>query len=93
MIRGFRTQKREISAEAAARDNQRLPKFDNSKANLYYTPGRKNVLKAEDFPNTPATWEIDWAKPFPPCLPPDMVKQDEGDSGAMTNPAATKADS
>lgn len=69
LVRGSLVGLDEVSPEIAARDNARLANFDNSMAWIYYTPGGKNVLDPAKFPAVPATWEIDWARPFPPCLP------------------------
>lgn len=69
MIRGFVTALDEVPAAMAASDNERLADFDNSRANIYFTPGRKNVLDPADFPAVPATWELNWARPGPPCMP------------------------
>jgi transglutaminase-like putative cysteine protease len=69
MVRGTAVAMTEISPAMAARDNARLPNFDNSKANIYFKPGEKNPLDPAKHIPVPATWEIDWARPFPPCLP------------------------
>ncbi len=69
MIRGSLIGQDEVPTDMATRDNERLASFDNSRANIYFTPGRKNVLDPADFPPVPATWEIDWARPAPPCMP------------------------
>lgn len=73
LIRGSLVGVDEISPEMAARDNERVAGFDNSQATIYYTPGSKNVLDPERFPIVRATWEIDWARPFPPCLPDEAT--------------------
>lgn len=69
LVRGSLVGLDEVSPDMAARDNARLSAFDNSMATIYYTPGGKNVLDPAKFPAVPATWEIDWARPFPPCVP------------------------
>jgi hypothetical protein len=69
LVRGTAVLLDEVPAEQAARDNARLSEFDNSMAWIYYTPGGKTILDPAKYPAVPATWEIDWARPFPPCLP------------------------
>lgn len=69
LVRGSLVGLDEVAPDIAARDNARLPSFDNSMATIRYTPGGKNVLDPSQFPAVPATWEIDWARPFPPCVP------------------------
>lgn len=69
LVRGSLVGADEVPPEIAARDNGRLADFDNSMAWIYYTPGRKNTLDPAKFPAVPAVWEIDWARPFPPCVP------------------------
>lgn len=69
LVRGSLVGLDEVAPEIAARDNARLANFDNSMATIRYTPGGKNLLDPAKFPAVPATWEIDWARPFPPCVP------------------------
>lgn len=69
LVRGSLVGMDEVPADMAARDNGRLASFDNSMATIYYEPGTKNVLDPAKFPAVPATWEIDWAEPYPPCVP------------------------
>ncbi|MFN6933532.1 MAG: DUF3857 domain-containing protein [Tsuneonella sp.] len=74
MVRGSRVERPEITAEEARRDNQRLERFDNSKAMITYDPAKKT----EEWGNlkpVPATYEIDWAGPDAPCLPADVLSQ------------------
>jgi transglutaminase-like putative cysteine protease len=73
MVRGSRTELNEITAEAAKRDNQRIEKFDNSKANITYDPARTMKPWGKLTP-VPATYEIDWAGADIPCLPADALK-------------------
>lgn len=73
MVRGSRAEQPEIGAETAQRDNARLAKFDNSKANLTYDPGR--VMEPWGHrTSVPATYEIDWTGADVPCLPRDVLQ-------------------
>lgn len=73
MVRGSRTERPEISPENAARDNRRLEKFDNSKAQAFYDPDQ--VMKPYgDLRPVPAVGEIDWTGRNVPCLPADMME-------------------
>lgn len=71
MIRGSRTENPEIDPQQAVRDNARLAKFDNSKAAVYYTPGKRVALEPV-VSGVPATYEGDWLRASDVCLPPDM---------------------
>jgi hypothetical protein len=71
MIRGLRTEQTEIETLQAERDNLRLPRFDNSRAWIYYKPGTHEVLKPPQS-GVPATYEGDWVKDASHCLPPDV---------------------
>jgi transglutaminase-like putative cysteine protease len=73
MVRGSRLELNEITAEAAKRDNQRIDKFDNSKANITYDPARTMKPWGKLTP-VPATYEIEWAGINIPCLPADVLK-------------------
>lgn len=73
MVRGSRTEQPEIDAQQATRDNARLAKFDNSKANISFTPGKPVVLSPVA-DGVPATFEGDWLGAAKACLPPDMRK-------------------
>lgn len=72
MLRGSRVEMREVDGKSAARDNERLADFDNSKAVISYDPnaffepwtGARKV---------PATWEIDWTSRDVPCLAADLL--------------------
>jgi hypothetical protein len=59
----------EVSPMIAKRDNGRLALFDNSMANIVFTPGSKASHDPAGTLSIPATWEIDWARPYPHCLP------------------------
>jgi len=72
LVRGNRVEQAEIAPEKAERDNGRLAEFDNSMAILSYSPG--NIGEPwGGLKNVPATFEIDWTGPAPPCLPADML--------------------
>jgi hypothetical protein len=73
LVRGSLVFNDEVSPEIAARDNGRLADFDNSMAWIYYTPGKKVAIDPAKFPAVPATWEIDWARPHPPCVPSEQI--------------------
>ncbi|MGE3691240.1 MAG: DUF3857 domain-containing protein [Novosphingobium sp.] len=66
MIRSYRTETPEIDAPTAAADNQRISKFDNSKAWIFYEPWQKEqpVSSAD----VPATFEKDWVADATPCF-------------------------
>ncbi len=72
LVRGNRVEQREITPQKAERDNSRLADFDNSMAILSYKPGQAWETWSGQ-PKIPATFEIDWAGPNPPCLPADML--------------------
>jgi hypothetical protein len=73
MVRGNRVEQTEISAARAARDNERLDRFDNSMAVVTYTPGAGYGAELSGNKDVPAAWEIDWSASDAPCLPPDML--------------------
>jgi hypothetical protein len=66
MVRGLRTERLEIDAATAARDNALLPKFDNSMAVLSFDPQGTGSGPASLGP-VPTTTEIDWAGDKVPC--------------------------
>ncbi|MDG6078721.1 DUF3857 domain-containing protein [Erythrobacter litoralis] len=72
MVRGSRTEQQEISPAIAEKDNERLSKFDNSKANIVYDPSRTMRGWGRLSP-VPATYEIDWTGVDAPCLPEDVL--------------------
>jgi len=80
MIRGFRTERLEIDAATAAKDNDRIAAFDNSKAYTFYDP-TSGVPLGKVLAPVPATDEVDWTADNVPCLA----------SGAATAIAATEA--
>lgn len=72
LVRGSRVERSEISPEEARGDNDRLARFDNSKANITYDPG----LQMEPWGkqrSVPAVYELDWTGANVPCLPSDML--------------------
>jgi transglutaminase-like putative cysteine protease len=71
MVRGSRIERTEISPAQATRDNARIESFDNSKAVLYYTPGR-SAPEPRGMTPVPATWEGDWVHSAQFCLPEDL---------------------
>ncbi|QYU66049.1 hypothetical protein J4558_13660 [Leptolyngbya sp. 15MV] len=73
MVRGSRVEEPEISAETAVRDNERLSRFDNSKANLTYDPNR-TMKPWGKLSSVPASYEADWIGARPPCLPADTLE-------------------
>lgn len=72
MVRGSRTQFREISTDRAERENGRLADFDNSMARISYDPTEVMEPYGE-LRDVPATWEIDWAADATHCLPPGVA--------------------
>ncbi|PNU06914.1 transglutaminase [Novosphingobium guangzhouense] len=78
MVRGLRTEEREIAAVTALRDNTRIPRFDNSMAWITYTPGSTNTIDPKSKP-VPATYEIDWTADNVPCLPADLLTNEQAD--------------
>lgn len=67
MIRGLRTEREEIDAATARRDNGRIAAFDNSMAWIFYDPaGKKDPIPTT--PDVPATYDIDWTADNVPCL-------------------------
>ncbi len=75
MVRGSRVEDREITAERARRDNDRLADFDNSKAYITYDPDR-TMSASGKLGSVPATYEIDWLSAGAPCLPEDVRTSD-----------------
>ena len=71
MVRTSRVERPETSPEQAARDNARLPRFDNSKANLTYSPS-KVAAEPRGMTPVPATDEADWLNAPQYCLPSDL---------------------
>lgn len=72
LVRGSRVERSEISAAEAKRDNDRLTRFDNSKANITYDPGR-TMEPWGRLSSVPAVYELDWTGADVPCLPVDML--------------------
>ena len=67
MVRGFRTEQPEISAEEAERDNARLDDFDNSKANISYDPYQTGTPWGMASPVS-ATFDDVWRGAQAPCV-------------------------
>lgn len=67
MIRSKRTLQLELDPTSAAKDNDRVAKFDNSTAQIFYDPGSADVKKKAP-QIVPATFEIDWVKDDSDCL-------------------------
>lgn len=67
MIRGFRTERIELDPATAAKDNERIAAFDNSKAYIFYDPTSRVPMIVGGKP-VPATDEIDWTADDVPCL-------------------------
>ena len=67
MIRGSRTEQREIDALLAKRDNDRISSFDNSMAWIYYDPSDGSNTTGSG-KKVPATYEMDWAMNSDACL-------------------------
>lgn len=68
MIRSFRTEAEEITADQAKRDNARIASFDNSMAWVFYDP-QDDAKAIDNQKRVPATYEIDWASDSSACLP------------------------
>lgn len=68
MVRGSRTEQKEVDAASARRDNGRIASFDNSMAWITYDPSSQKVVDRGNGP-VPATYEIDWTADSVPCLP------------------------
>lgn len=81
MIRSSRTLQVELDPEVAAKDNQRLPKFDNSMAWIYYDPASYDRPGPRE--TVPATYEGDWLADSNICLTPAK--------GGQTAPGVAKA--
>ncbi|MGX7926701.1 transglutaminase domain-containing protein [Tsuneonella sp. HG094] len=73
LVRGSRVERIEISAADAKRDNDRLARFDNSKANITYDPSQ-TMEPWGTLSSVPAVYELDWTGADVPCLPSDMLK-------------------
>jgi len=66
MVRGSRTELREIDAATAKRDNARIAAFDNSMGWIFYDPqGTKASVGTGTL--VPATYERDWTARDVPC--------------------------
>lgn len=72
MIRSSRTLQTEIDSTVAARDNEQIADFENSKAAIYYDPGSFDSSKRAE--TVPATDEVDWVKDPSACLAPQPIK-------------------
>ena len=72
MVRAFRVEELEISAERASRDNARIASFDNSMAWIFYEPDDENESDP-DSAEVPATYERDWVADYSACLSPDAA--------------------
>jgi Domain of Unknown Function with PDB structure (DUF3857)/Transglutaminase-like superfamily len=66
MVSSNRTLQTELDPQSAARDNERIAKFDNSKGQIFYDPGSSDLRKPAD--TVPATYEIDWLTDDSACL-------------------------
>lgn len=73
MVRGFRVEEREIDAEGAKHDNDRINDFDNSKAWIFYDPTEESSPSHMGH-SVPATYEIDWTADSVPCISPDAER-------------------
>lgn len=69
MVRGLRVEQREIDADVARKDNQRIAGFDNSMAWITYTPGAARTAPVTKT-KVPATDEVDWVMDSRACLAP-----------------------
>lgn len=67
MVRGSRTEEREIDAAGARRDNGRIASFDNSMAWITFDPNGRNAIGPKAKP-VPSTSDIDWTADDVPCL-------------------------
>lgn len=67
MVRGLRTEKKEVDAAVARHDNDRIARFDNSMAWITYDPNGNEAAAKAPRP-VPATYEIDWTADNVPCL-------------------------
>jgi hypothetical protein len=68
MVRGSRTERLEIDAASAARDNARVAAFDNSMATITFDPGGTTASEKSARGGVPATNEIDWTADDVPCV-------------------------
>ncbi|RPF72666.1 DUF3857 domain-containing protein [Aurantiacibacter spongiae] len=70
MMRVFRTDESEISAEQAASDTRRLSGFDNSMARINFEPGLAGdaAMQPNDADHVPATFDRDWVADDSACL-------------------------
>ncbi len=73
MIRTSRVEEPEIDAALAARDNDRIAKFDNSMGYIFYSPTRHRMTVG-DGRRVQATYEGDWTRDDAPCLPAKAAK-------------------
>lgn len=73
MLRESRVFQDEISAEQAAKDNNRIDDFDNSKADITYSPGSDSVLLSPEI--VPTTYGNDWVANDRACVVP--LKKDK----------------
>ncbi|MGE4305712.1 MAG: DUF3857 domain-containing protein [Novosphingobium sp.] len=68
MVRGSRTEQKEIDATRARHDNSRIALFDNSMAWITYNPNGNNASPQARH-RVPTTTGIDWTADSVPCLP------------------------
>lgn len=68
LIRSKRTLTTEITPQSAARDNERIEEFDNSKGQIFWDLDSGDVKKQTFV--VPATYEIDWLRDDSACLAP-----------------------
>lgn len=68
MIRSNRTLVVELTPQSAARDNERIDDFDNSRGWIYWDLNSADLKKQSFF--VPATYEIDWLQDDSACLAP-----------------------
>lgn len=72
MIRGFRTERLELDPGTAAKDNDRIAAFDNSKAYTFYDPTSRVPIGASGT-RVPSTDELDWTADDVPCLASEAI--------------------
>ncbi|WP_235523035.1 DUF3857 domain-containing protein [Novosphingobium sp. Leaf2] len=68
MVRGSRTEQKEVDAAVARHDNDRIARFDNSMAWITYDPSGESAPPKAPIP-VPATYDIDWTADNLPCQP------------------------
>jgi hypothetical protein len=68
LIRSKRTLTTEITPQSAAKDNERIDEFDNSKGQIFWDLDSEDVKKQTFV--VPATYEIDWLRDDSACLAP-----------------------